>query len=611
MFPSHVLAVHAEPLVSGRRVAFLAPNDPSLVELLFDRGARAVHVYDPSLPPSEPAKSDGEGLVLAPLRALDLGLREGVFDLVLAPDLALLGDPASVLTQVRRLVGARGVALIGCRNEAGGAPWLPAPEAHVPAPGYRAFYDLCAEQFADVRMLGVAPFAAYAVAELGPDQEPAVAFDTSLTDAPEAPEWFVAVVAQHGGASVLEAFDLVQFPRAELAQVDVDRSQVEQLEARLLVSDQKRSEAEARAGEAGLRAEREHAELASALDDVRRLRDKLAKLPREVEEERGAKRRLEAELAKVKPELAELRELRLTLEAELIEARTQLATPGVRGGVPLAEAQRVAEELAHALAEVSELRERFAAQARAESDLRHKLDEKERELAASLARAKGLEDRLENQLAEDSSRSNVDQETMTVLTQHARAAEALAERLQRELLHGQKTHEQEVHDLEAALRARGAELRAARAENDRRERMLHELLAELELAQGPAVPIVALDASLETAVSTARAERDQLARDAARREADLQSALWRIAELERQVEAEAPVAREVPAGEKATELDALRQALQQEHERAAHLEQRLAQGGDGNLRAALAERDALIAQLSAQLSAQRSSQGVS
>jgi len=141
--------------------------------------------------------------------------------------------------------------------------------------------------------------------------------------------------------------------------------------------------------------------------------------------------------------------------------------------------------------------------------------------------------------------------------------------------------------------------------------MLHELLAELELAQGPAVPIVALDASLETAVSTARAERDQLARDAARREADLQSALWRIAELERQVEAEAPVAREVPAGEKATELDALRQALQQEHERAAHLEQRLAQGGDGNLRAALAERDALIAQLSAQLSAQRSSQGVS
>ncbi|MBL8715572.1 MAG: hypothetical protein JNL79_06225 [Myxococcales bacterium] len=602
-------------------MAFLAPNDPSLVELLFDRGARAVHVYDPSLPPSEPAKSDGEGLVLAPLRALDLGLREGVFDLVFAPDLALLGDPESVLAQVRRLVGARGVALIGCRNEAGGSPWLPAPEANVPAPSYRAFYDLCALQFADVRMLGVVPFAAYAVAELGPDQEPAVAFDTSLTESPEAPEWFVAVVAQHGGASVLEAFDLVQFPRDELAKTGVDRSLVEQLEARLLVSDQKRSEAEARAGEAGLRAEREHAELASALDDVRRLRDKLSKLPREVEEERGAKRRLEAELAKVKPELAELRELRLTLEAELIEARTQLATPGVRGGVPLAEAQRMAEELAHALAEVSELRERFATQTRAESELRHRLDEKERELAASLTRAKGLEDRLENQLAEDSSRSNVDQETMTVLTQHARAAEALAERLQRELLHGQKTHEQEVQELEAALRARGAELRAARAENDRRERMLHELLAELETAQVSVEPVAsALEASLENALVTARAERDQLARDAARREADLQSAFWRVAELERQIEADAQrvlgpePARDLPnpPADKATELDALRQALQQEHERAAQLERRLAQGDDASLRAALAERDTLIAQLSAQLSAQRAtSRGVS
>lgn len=589
MLPSHVLAVHAEPLIQGRRVAFLGPNDPTLVDLLFDRGARTVHVYDPQLPAAEAPRNDGQGLTLSSLRALDVGLRDGVFDLVLAPDIALLGDGESVLAQIRRLVGARGAALVGCRNEAGGPPWLPSPEALVPAPSYRTFYDLCALQFADVRLLGVAPFAAYAVAELGPDQEPAVAFDTSLADPPEAPEWFVAVLAQHGQAAAqLEAFDLVQFPRGELARPAADRADLEALEARLLVADQKRTEAEARAGEAGLRADRVHAELGSTLDDLRRTKDKLAKLTREVEEERGAKRRLEAELAKIKPELAELRELRLSLEAELIEARTQLATPGARGGVPLAEAQRVAEELAHALAEVAALKERLAHAARTENELRHKADEKERALGASFTRAKELEDRLEKQLAEDSSRSNVDQETMTRLTQHAAAAEALAEKLQREVSLAHQTHEAEVKTLEAALRERGAELRAARLENERRERMLHELLAEIELRSDA---VVEPDGALTSALDVARSERDRLARDAARREADLQSAAWRIAELER-------LATDVGSTPDRSELDALRRALEQEHARADQLERRLASHPDEALRAALAERDALIAQLS-------------
>lgn len=589
MLPSHVLAVHAEPLIQGRRVAFLGPHDPTLVDLLFDRGARSVHVYDPGLPQGEPPRNDGQGLTVSSLRALDVGLRDGVFDFALAPDLALLGDAESVLIQVRRMVGARGAALVGCRNESSGPAWLPSPEALVPAPSYRAFYDVCALQFADVRLLGVAPFAAYAVAELGPDQEPAVAFDTSLADPPEAPEWFVAVLAQHGQAAAqLEAFDLVQFPRSELARPAADRADLEALEARLLVADQKRSEAEARAGEAGLRADRVHAELGSTLDDLRRTKDKLAKLTREVEEERGAKRRVEADLAKTKPELAELRELRLSLEAELIEARTQLATPGARGGVPLAEAQRVAEELAHALAEVGALKERLAQAARTENDLRHKIEEKDRTLAASLTRAKQLEDRLEKQLAEDSSRSNVDQETMTRLTQHAAAAEALAEKLQREVSVAHQTHEAEVQSLEAALRERGAELRAARTENERRERMLHELLAELEL-RADLAPVP--DGALTSALDVARAERDRLARDAARREADLQSAAWRIAELER-------LASDVRTPPERAELDALRMALEQEHARADQLERRLAAHPEEALRAALAERDALIAQLS-------------
>ncbi|MEO7097366.1 MAG: hypothetical protein ABI175_29160, partial [Polyangiales bacterium] len=45
--PGGVLAVYAEPLVVGRRVALVGIGDDSLVETLQSLGARLLYVYDP------------------------------------------------------------------------------------------------------------------------------------------------------------------------------------------------------------------------------------------------------------------------------------------------------------------------------------------------------------------------------------------------------------------------------------------------------------------------------------------------------------------------------------------------------------------------------------
>ncbi|MGZ3448736.1 MAG: hypothetical protein ACXVEF_04010 [Polyangiales bacterium] len=612
MNPAHVLAVYAEPLVEGRRIALLGPEDPSLVDAVLALGARLVYVYDPRPKTEGVRRGNDPRVTIAPLRAGDLGVREGAFDVVVAPDLSLIGDGEAALAYVRRLVGSTGVALVGSRNRDAGAPWTRSEEG-APAPSYTEFYDLCSLQFSEVKMVGLAPFAAYAVAEFAPEREPSIAFDASLVSTPEPPEWFVAIASQRADVA-LEAYEIVQLPREAVISADgpvTDSGELASLQGRLSASEQKCHEAEARAGEEALRAERAIAELRTQADELRKLREKTTRHAKELEEERRARQQAEGDLgaAKKNPELAQLRERTLALEAELIEARTQLATPRAPQVDP-----RLREERDALSGEVAKLR--------------HRLAEREKELEAIVGRGRALEERLAEQLAHA-----------------AREVEErnAAAKLAAELEGLQATHEHDVATLESALRARGDELRQARIELARRERMVRELVAQLEagglvLAPAPtrespevleqlAVARQELatlvdevrrrDRALGEARSTLegmrrdleseRAKTEQLARDSARREAALHTASWRIAELEK-----LGGAGETPDESRIRlegELDALRRALAQEHERAADLERRLAAGpGDAELariQERLQQREGLIAQLSAELAARR------
>jgi len=616
--PAHVLSVYAEPVVSGRRVALLAPEDGSLTDALLALGARLLYVYDPREGVSPPHRGSDPRVTIAPLRAGDLGVREGAFDVAIVPDLTLLGDAESALAYVRRLVGNHGVALVGSRNRDAGAPWMRSRDGG-PAPSYTDLYDLCALQFAEVRMAGVAPFAAYAIAEFAPDREPSIAFDASLVTAAEPPEWYLAIASQ-SEVTTLEAYEIVQIPREELALDEGPSTDPGELDA---IRQQLRA-AEARAGEDILRAERSSNDLRTATDELRKLKDKLTRTQKELEDERRAKQRIESELKS--PEIGQLRERVLALEAELIEARTQLATPRAAPADP-----RIAQERDALSHEVATLRTSVQQKKGTIEDLRRSLTERDRELEATLSRAKGLEDRLAEQLAEGNERAQ--------LQAHVRAAEVVAVRLREELAALQITHEEDVASLEGALRTAGEQLRLANVELLRRERMVRDLIAQLEdsgLAIAPAISVAEpppellreLDlarrelstlveevrrrdravaetkSALEAArreVEAERAKTEQLARDAARREAALQTASWKIAELESQ-------RADAPEGSVNTELDALRRALSQEHARVEALERQLAahgegatEAGSGELRARLHEQEALIKQLSAEL----------
>ncbi len=654
--PADVLAIYAEPLVVGRRVALVGACEPSLVDRLLELGARILYVYDPR-PGVVPSRSDEGRVNVLPLRAGDLGVRDGAFDLALVPDLAHLGDREAALAHIRRLVGLEGTALVASRNSEGERPWMPTP-ASPPPPSYTAFYEACTLQFAEVRMVGAAPFAGYAVAEFAPEREPAIAFDASLVESPESTEWFIAVCSQEG-TSALEPYEVVQIPTevvrsvgpsAESAKADAD--------ARALhaATEQKLREAEARAGDQFVRAERLNTDLRTLGEEARKLRERTTKVQKELDDEREARGRADAALAGLRrgPDPVALQSRVAELETELIEARTQLATPRTSGD----ELLKLHQERERLGAEVASLRERSTQAERQVGPLRaeveaaqRRLFDRERELEASLARAAKLEDRLEEQLVKSTAQADA-AALLAALEERTRLAEAIIERAQGEIAAASATHEADVAALESALRARGEELRAARVELQHRERLVRELVAHIEEAEAavpttPQAPVAAgptvdsaeigrlreqvelarreltmlvdevrrRDAALSEAravvegakveLSTEREKTERLMRDAARREAALQTASWRISELERlgtdggdDAAAVADIVVAAPTAQAALEakleVDALRQALAQEHARVVALAQQV-EGGD-----------TLIAQLRAELAARSS-----
>jgi len=186
--PLHALAVYAESLASGRRVAVLGDAELGLGERFEQMGARQV-------------------VVAGPDDDLD-ALRGRAFDLVVVPDLGLFDDAAELLARVRRMVGDTGAAVVAAANrDAAQAEGLGAFD-------YYELFDLVAAEFEDVRMIAQLPFRGVALAELGEQEEsPAVSVDTQLADGERAPEVFVALASQRGVR--LDPYVIVELPEVE------------------------------------------------------------------------------------------------------------------------------------------------------------------------------------------------------------------------------------------------------------------------------------------------------------------------------------------------------------------------------------------------------------
>jgi hypothetical protein len=182
-----------------------------------------------------------------------------------------------------------------------------------------------------------------------------------------------------------------------------------------------------------------------------------------------------------------------------------------------------------------------------------------------------------------------------------------------------EAHAVELARIEEVLRERSQAIRLLEGEVARRDRMVHDLVGALEEAHvdvpaaspvEPSAPApmagaeperaAFAEAEAETeaaaaAVVVLRARLDALALDLARREGEAHASAWKIEELERKLtESAAPAAPPPPRGTLHDEIDALRQALVQEHAARVRVE-----AGEEmtRLRAEVARQAALLDQL--------------
>jgi hypothetical protein len=171
-----------------------------------------------------------------------------------------------------------------------------------------------------------------------------------------------------------------------------------------------------------------------------------------------------------------------------------------------------------------------------------------------------------------------------------------AERAEQELATIAEAQAAETARYESQLRDRARFIAALEKELVRREQLVKELVASVEEANGAAANHV-FEAAPGPDVGALERKLDELAKEVARREGELTARGWRITELENRLRSAGPA----PAGEDATklrdELDALRQALAQEH--AARV---AAESGEelARARAELAKQAALLEQVRAQ-----------
>jgi hypothetical protein len=510
--PQHALAVYAESLAAGARVAVFGDASLGLGARLVELGARAVHLWDPD---ADRARREAEraprGVAIHPYAEHDPDLRP--IELAIVADLGVFEDPSAIVRRMRRMVGEEGVAIVGARST--DAAQDPSARPRSRSFDYYDLFDLVAPEFESVRMVAQLPFYGVALVELGDEDEaPGVTVDTQLGESGKAPEGFVVVASQRGAR--LEPYTIVQLAAAvrpgrgegadETAPSGLEREQ------QLVAMEAARAADRDALAQAQLRAEL----LTGQLDDLRR---------RLAEGERAAEA------------VAALEEALRARSAHAQELENSYAARG--------------RELAELSSEVEEMRAaaeagRIAAAQVEEVALRS--DRAERRVAA-----------LEQELAKGGDTQSKELADMEgVLRERARAVRSLEVELGR--------REQMVRDLVGTLEELEGRVPSrpdAAAPGD----------ALPQADRGDTETVAALHA-LGEENARLRARLDALALDLARREGEAQATAWQVTELERRLaQAAEPSAPATPIQgtdrrltQALDQLDALRAALAQEHE---------------------------------------------
>jgi hypothetical protein len=194
-----------------------------------------------------------------------------------------------------------------------------------------------------------------------------------------------------------------------------------------------------------------------------------------------------------------------TVLVNILEAEREAALESLRQQEQIVKEERFRAD--HAAAELASLRE--------ELHLAHeKCRATEQRLEQEEARCAALEIEIER------ARANPE---LADLRDRVKRLDASADGLVRE-------HEEDVARFESQLRDRGREIQELRAEVDRREKLVRELVATTL----PLPPEATASNGHEGVVADLSARLDRLASEVATREADLQAARWKIAQLERE-----------------------------------------------------------------------------
>jgi hypothetical protein len=519
--PQHALAVYAESLAEGARVALFGDSSLGLAARLVELGANVVHFWDPD---ARRVRGESEraprGVTVHPYSDQDGDMRP--IDLAIVADLGLFADPSAIVRRVRRMVGEDGVAII-----AAGSAGAEGSREGSRSFDYYDLFDLVAPEFDSIRMIAQLPFHGVALVELGDDEDaPSVNVDTQLGESGRAPEAFVVVASQNGAR--LEPYTIVQLaaatsPAEGRVGPDVDRVDATQRERDHAEAAERERAAERAASESARAADRDalaqaHLRtelLASQLEDLRR---------RLAEGERAAE------------SVASLEEALRARSAHAADLESALAARG--------------RELAELSTEVEEMRAaaeagRIAAAQVEEVALRS--DRAERRVAV-----------LEQEVAKGGDTQAKELADLEgALRERARAVRSLEVELAR--------RDQMVRDLVSAL-------------EDPAGRPVPPPQDASAAEGAPAHDVASREADAARALgeenARLRAQLDALALDLARREGEAQATIWQVAELERrlaQVVTESPAPAPPGQGtdrqltQALDQLDALRSALAQEH----------------------------------------------
>jgi hypothetical protein len=465
----------------------------------------------------------------------ELDVRDGAFDFAIVPDLGRVGDPAAAVRRLRRLVGSRGAILAMGRA-------LTSPDSGDDGERDAPFPELvpAVSGYAQLYDVFALQFEHVAMTGVLPfsgvvfaelgAEEPAVSVDTRLVD-DRAPGVFVVFASANAEGPAVEPYAIVQVPHDDAPRVEPSAPDAGLVAA--LAAEQLRAST-----------------LAAQLEEA----NTRAELVRTEASRRGHDRTVQ-----------------MTSERDAIIARA------------------------------TELESLASAQQQAIATLERRLEGAERHILERDDLNAALQGEIDALRREGVELSAPDPEALDELVARAQRAESALALNVADLAHVAEAHARETALLEAQLRERARLIAGMEKELARREHLVRELVAALEEArEGGGNGVRFEEARAETAADPEELGRlhrkiDELAMEVARRDGELVAREWKLAEI--QAAPAPPPATPPPAGDARDvreEIDALRQALTQEH--AARI---AAESGEelARARAELARQAALLEQI--------------